>query len=183
MKGLKTLYTLCETTRQHTASESSLIVATELQFSGAKSIQTRFSTILMYFTYYLVLTEFTVIPCHPYKTDRQRLPDQMDTQELQQKALTAHSELQSVKAQINALQRSIQLGKVTKQEIEEIGGNGQVWQGVGKMFMSTKSTDYTSSLDTKSGAAEEKIEGLKKKEAYFATTLENLTKALTNVST
>lgn len=106
----------------------------------------------------------------------------MDTQELQQKALTAHSELQSVKAQINALQRSIQLGKVTKQEVEGIGGNGRVWQGVGKMFMSTKSTDYTNSLDSKSSDAQEKIEALKKKEAYFETTLENLTKALANVS-
>lgn len=108
----------------------------------------------------------------------------MDSQELQQKVIVTRSELQSVKAQIGALQRSIQLGKMTQQEIDvEVGQNGQVWQGVGKMFMCTKGSDYTKSLESQSSDAQEKIEALKKKEAYFATTLENLTKALMSIST
>ena len=103
-------------------------------------------------------------------------------QELQDKLAQTRSELQAVKAQIAALKRSDQLSQIIKQDLtNEVGTDAQVWQGVGKMFMSVKSSDYLKSLDTRQSDAKDQVTALEKKEAYFAVTLDKLNAAITEL--
>lgn len=98
--------------------------------------------------------------------------------ELQQHLLKARAELQAVKAREAALQRSKQLAELTRRQVAA-ESPGTVWQGVGKMFKQIPVAEFDERVDARTQDLDAQLEALKKKEQYFATTLDKLMLAIT----
>lgn len=98
--------------------------------------------------------------------------------EQQVKFVHTKAELQAVRAQIAALERSSQTAGATSKQIQQEAGDGPVWIGIGKMFMRSTLTECQNLLTARRSDAAEQIEALKKKEAYHLATYQSLAKAL-----
>ncbi|KAA8916550.1 hypothetical protein TRICI_001304 [Trichomonascus ciferrii] len=102
-------------------------------------------------------------------------------QQVEQKYLQTQQELQSVKSQIAQRNREIQLAEVTEKELKSEGVD-TVWEGVGKIFMSTSLDDYLKSLENDKASIKDDITALNKKQHYLETTFKNVNDAITEMA-
>lgn len=103
--------------------------------------------------------------------------------DLQQQMLQTRSELQSVRAQIAALQRNLQLAELTKGQIQsEVSSDERVWQAVGRMFVASTAEKYNQSVEGRGKEIQQQIDALNKKQRYYEVTVENLTNAMKELS-
>lgn len=93
--------------------------------------------------------------------------------DMQPKILQTRSGLGAVRARIAAINRTKQMLDMTELQASA-DSNGRVWQGIGKMFRSTNLDDYRQNNEAQAKNLNEQIEALKKKEVYFATTLDKM---------
>lgn len=100
--------------------------------------------------------------------------------EIELKYAQSKADLQNVQAQIATRQKDVKLMDVTQQQLKEHvqDESATVWQGMGKMFLSTDLKSHLEDLATQKKEALEQIANLKKKEEYLDKTYKNLTSAL-----
>lgn len=102
-------------------------------------------------------------------------------QQVEQKYFQTQQELQSVKSQIAQRNREIQLAEVTEKELKGEGVD-TVWEGVGKIFMSTSLDDYLKKLENDKASIKDDISALDKKQHYLETTFKNVNEAITEMA-
>lgn len=102
-------------------------------------------------------------------------------QQVEQKYFQTQQELQSVKSQIAQRNREIQLAEVTEKELKGEGVD-TVWEGVGKIFMSTSLDDYLKGLENDKSSIKDDINALNKKQHYLETTFKNVNDAITEMA-
>lgn len=104
--------------------------------------------------------------------------------DIENKYIQTQAQLQSVKAQIAACQRTTKLNEATQKQLDQAvsGDDARVWQGVGKMFVSSNVKEYKKELDNESKNAQDTLKALNTKQRYLEQTYENVTKAIAEIS-
>lgn len=86
--------------------------------------------------------------------------------------------------QMISVKRSVAIAQATQHQVhtELSDPRAGLWQGVGKAFFRTSSEEYDNSVSAREASAKSQLEALDKKERYFKVTLDNLIKAITEMS-
>lgn len=98
--------------------------------------------------------------------------------ELQQKLLSTRAELQAVQARMAAAEQRKKLLAVTESHVKKEQNQDRLWQAVGRTFVSVSTEQHEKDTEERAKEIDEQIEALKKKEVYYATTLEKMMLAL-----
>lgn len=98
--------------------------------------------------------------------------------ELQQKLLSTRAELQAVQARMAAAEQRKKLLAVTESHVKKEQNQDRLWQAVGRTFVSVSTDQHEKDTEEHAKEIDGQIEALKKKEVYYATTLEKMMLAL-----
>lgn len=96
---------------------------------------------------------------------------------MQARILATRAELQAVKARIAAAKQNKRMTELTTEQITKDPGQGQIWQGAGRMFFKTSRSDYEKENESRQRELDEQLSSLSKKELYYNTTLEKMIQA------
>ncbi|KAI9839926.1 MAG: hypothetical protein M1819_000118, partial [Sarea resinae] len=92
---------------------------------------------------------------------------------IETRALLAQQQINVVKAQMAAKQRDIRLLQLTSGEVATLPKDTSVYEGVGKMFVSSPIADVNQRLSSESEELKSDINNLDKKLHYLETTHKN----------
>lgn len=98
--------------------------------------------------------------------------------ELQQKLLSTRAEHQAVRARLATAEQQKKLLAVTESHVKNEQNQDRVWQSVGRMFVSVSTEQHEKDTKERAKEIEQQIDALKKKETYYATTVEKMMLAL-----
>ncbi|KAI9748171.1 MAG: hypothetical protein M1815_003470 [Lichina confinis] len=93
--------------------------------------------------------------------------------EIETQAVVAQEQIGVVKAQMAAKQRDARLLQLTVDEVSELPGDTNVYEGVGKMFVHRPKPDVGRRLTKEADELRSDLSNLDKKLHYFETTLKN----------
>lgn len=93
------------------------------------------------------------------------------------------AELQMVQVQLDRKTVDSKVAEVTLKELENGSGGDQVWEGVGKIFLSSPIDDYKSRLQEDQKTLAEQTKALKVKKDYLATSLEKTVSSMNTIIT
>ncbi|GAB7325650.1 hypothetical protein MBLNU13_g09629t1 [Cladosporium sp. NU13] len=94
-------------------------------------------------------------------------------QEIQGKAQFAEQQLVLVRQQMQSQTRKKRMLELSTAEIDALPQDTRVYNGVGKMFVNTTTSDVKADQAKDAEAVVKELENLKKKENYLETTLKN----------
>ncbi|CAF9909999.1 hypothetical protein IMSHALPRED_008526 [Imshaugia aleurites] len=94
-------------------------------------------------------------------------------QEIESQALSAQREINIVKTAIAAKQRDIRMLELTSTEVKQLSKDTKVYQGVGKMFVFSPTSDIEKRLSSETAELKSDISNLNKKLHYLETTHKN----------
>jgi prefoldin subunit 1 len=103
--------------------------------------------------------------------------------EVEQKFYQTQQELQQVRTQIASRRREIKLHEATERELKSSDDNATVWEGVGKMFLSTELDNYLKVIEKDKKELQDSITALDKKQHYLEMTQKNVTDAINEMTT
>ncbi|KAI4248116.1 MAG: hypothetical protein L6R40_001205 [Gallowayella cf. fulva] len=94
-------------------------------------------------------------------------------QEIETQAITAQREINVVKTAVASKQRDIRMLELTSTEVKQLSNDTKVYEGVGKMFMSTPKDNVQTRLLSETAELKSDISSLNKKLHYLETTYKN----------
>ncbi|KAI9656864.1 MAG: hypothetical protein M1821_003503 [Bathelium mastoideum] len=94
-------------------------------------------------------------------------------QEIEQKAAQSQQQISIVKTQIAAKTRESRMVQLTLNEIESLPEQTNVYEGVGKMFVMTPTTELKGKLTAENAELKLDASNLEKKLHYLETTYKN----------
>ncbi|KAL9055334.1 MAG: hypothetical protein Q9162_003641 [Coniocarpon cinnabarinum] len=94
-------------------------------------------------------------------------------QEIEQKAAVSQQQIAIVKAQIAGKNRESRLLQLTMSEMSSIPKETPVYEGIGKFFVQTNTTEVKENIDKQSGELKTDISNLEKRLHYLETTAKN----------
>ncbi|CAF9926719.1 MAG: hypothetical protein ALECFALPRED_003513 [Alectoria fallacina] len=94
-------------------------------------------------------------------------------QDIESKALSSQRDINIVKTAIVAKQRDIRMLELTSNEVKQLSKDTKVYQGVGKMFVFSPTSDVEKRLSSETAELKSDISNLNKKLHYLETTHKN----------
>jgi len=94
-------------------------------------------------------------------------------QEIEAQALLAQQQINVVKTQISAKQRDIRLLELTSSEVSTLPRDTKVYEGVGKMFISSPIAEMDKRLSKETAELKLEVQNMGKKLHYLETTHKN----------
>lgn len=94
-------------------------------------------------------------------------------QEVESQALISQQQIGIVRSQISAKQRDIRLQKLTADELGQLPPSTKVYEGVGKMFVATRTSTIDERLSGETKTLKDDIAALEKRLHYLETTHKN----------
>ncbi|KAF2234621.1 Prefoldin [Viridothelium virens] len=94
-------------------------------------------------------------------------------QEIEQKAAQSQQQINVVKAQIASKNRDSRMVQLTLNEVDSLPDKTNVYEGVGKMFMMTETSDLKGKLTAQNTELKSDTSNLEKKLNYLETTYKN----------
>ncbi|KAF4556972.1 Prefoldin subunit 1-like protein [Elsinoe fawcettii] len=93
--------------------------------------------------------------------------------EIEQKASFAQQQMVIVKSQIDASKREVRMIDLMNKEIASLPEDAKLYEGVGKMFVASPTTDVNKRLEKEKKDLNAKLENLDKKYTFLETTYKN----------
>lgn len=84
-------------------------------------------------------------------------------QEIESQALSSQREINVVKAAVAAKQRDVRMLELTSTEVKQLSKDTKVYQGVGKMFVFSPTSDVEKRLSSETAELKSDISNLNKK--------------------
>ncbi|OBT75249.1 hypothetical protein VF21_05610 [Pseudogymnoascus sp. 05NY08] len=94
-------------------------------------------------------------------------------QEIETQAIQAQQQINVVKSQIAVKQRDMRLLQLTSSEVSTLPENTNIYEGVGKMFVFSPTTEVDKRLTSETAGLKTDVESLNKKLHYLETTYKN----------
>ncbi|KAA6411075.1 MAG: prefoldin subunit 1 [Lasallia pustulata] len=94
-------------------------------------------------------------------------------QEIESQAILAQREIHVVKTAVSAKQRDVRLLELTTSEVKALPRDTNVYEGIGKMFVSKPMADVEKRLSSETAELKSDISNLNKKLHYLETTHKN----------
>ncbi|KAI1935647.1 hypothetical protein LOZ58_002848 [Ophidiomyces ophidiicola] len=94
-------------------------------------------------------------------------------QEIEAQAIASQQQIGLVKSQITAKQRDMRLSELTSNELGQVPPNTNVYEGVGKMFVTTPIGDVKKRLSDEQKGLKTDLTNLEKRLHYLETTFKN----------
>lgn len=94
-------------------------------------------------------------------------------EEIESQAISAQREISLVKTAVSTKQRDIRMLELTGSEVKQLSKDTRVYEGVGKMFVFSPTTDVEKRLSSETAELKSDISNLNKKLYYLETTYKN----------
>jgi len=94
-------------------------------------------------------------------------------QEIESQAIQAQQQINIVRSQIAVKQREIRMLELTSKEVSGLPSGTNVYEGVGKMFVFSPTSEVDKRLTTEASDLKSDVENLGKKLQYLETTHKN----------
>lgn len=93
-------------------------------------------------------------------------------------------DLELVTVQIQRKNQSAKIADISLRELQENGSNRDlVWEGVGKMFLSSNIKDYEERLEADKKEIKDQLKNMEIKRNYLQTSVENTAKSMQRILT
>ncbi|KAH7380859.1 Prefoldin [Cadophora sp. MPI-SDFR-AT-0126] len=94
-------------------------------------------------------------------------------QEIENQAIQSQQQIGIIRSQIAIKQREIRKLELTAKEVSELPSDTNMYEGVGKMFVFSPTSEVNSRLTTETRTLSSEVENLGKRLQYLETTFKN----------
>lgn len=94
-------------------------------------------------------------------------------EDLQVKMLTSRSQIKVIEAQIDQLKRQATHSRLTETELQQLGNEVPMYEGIGRMFVLSDKSKILETLDLKTRQCENKMASLEKNKEYIEKSLKD----------
>jgi len=94
-------------------------------------------------------------------------------QEIESQAIQSQQQISVVRSQIAGKQREIRMLELTSKEVSELPSGTNIYEGVGKMFVFSPTSEVDKRLKTETSDLKSDVDNLGKKLQYLETTHKN----------